>query len=115
MEIKYSFWNEGTQEDENFEFEPDEKKLKEYLVELLCKDLEKTLKSDYSDDGARQMANFIVFRIDDNESLEYYYEDEIKWHFESEAEEKFREELQDRKDYKDNESALNSYYNSIRF
>ena len=78
---------------DDFEYEVDFDKEREALVGLLCQDAKDCLGKLYSEEGAYQMANYVVYQIDVLDALEEYYEDRFEEYFYNEAEEEYRESL----------------------
>ena len=76
-----------------FDYEVDYRYLREFIIKLLCRDLKDVMGKMYSEDGAYQMANYMVWELDCDEHLaKNVYYDEIKEHFEREAYEDYYRE-----------------------
>lgn len=88
MYIKYEIEEENGYVRE-FEYEVDYRTVNNLLIKLLCEDLKDRMGKMYSEDGAYQMADFVVSNLECDEQLTYYYQDEIKEHFERDAYEEY--------------------------
>lgn len=75
---------------DEFEYEISFKEEREALVKILCQGLKDCVgKALYSEDGAEQMANYVVYQLDFIDELEEYFEDELKDYFYDEAEREY--------------------------
>lgn len=84
MKLVYEELNE-------FEFEVEDRELKDALVKLLCEHLKSKEKSNYSETGAYQMAMYVVYELDLEEQIAEYFEDELKQYFYNDASDYYRE------------------------
>ena len=82
------------------EFTKQINKTKDYLVEMLMRDVQKKEGVLFNEDGAYQMAMYVVRDIDVFEALEEYYKDELAEWF-KEDEEMERNYLDERYDWRD--------------
>lgn len=92
MKIRYELDTDNYYVD-SFEYEPDDKKLQDFIIKLLLRDVKDINGSMYSEDGAYQMAVYMVGELECYEHLaKNVYYDEIKEHFESDAYEEYYRE-----------------------
>ena len=92
MYIKYEIEEENGYVRE-FEYEPDDKKLQDFIIKLLLRDVKDINGTMYNEDGAYQMAVYMVSELECYEHLaKNVYYDEIKEHFERDAYEEYYRE-----------------------
>lgn len=77
-----------------YEYEPDDKKLKEKLVKILVDECKETMGSLFSEEGAYQMANFIVYEEAVTQKLAEYYKEWLQDEFESEAYDEYKDSME---------------------
>ena len=89
MRYVYSFG------DDEFEFEPEYKDVKEALIEAIIEE------SGETSEGAKKMAEYVVENLDIVDVLEEEFEDYLHDYFEDEAREEYRDEIAYEKDEAD--------------
>lgn len=100
MKIEYDFGSYG------FDYEVDYKELNNALIKILCDETKSVQGSLYSEDGAYQMALYVVKHLDLIDSLCKNLEEELKKYFYSDALRKYEE-------MEDEERELDDWYGTI--
>lgn len=98
MYLKYEFGDYG-----EFEFDVDFYNLKKALVEIMCKNLKQKHKDLYDDNGAHQMAMYVVYDLDIVDELSECFLEELQEYFYNDAKEEYEQAC-------DNESELADWY-----
>lgn len=81
----------------DYEYEADEKKVKDVIVALLVEYAKDNYKGIFNEDGAYQMAMYVVHGIDVLDGLKDYFKDELMDYFYNDAYEAYEEDCRQAK------------------
>lgn len=93
MKIDYEFGGDDYKCGVPYEYEVDYQELKEAVVEILCRNVKYKQKSLYNEDGAYQMAMYLVNDLACLDSLCENLEDELHEYFYDKAEKDYEESI----------------------